>query len=84
MLASGFSTPELLEPCRVCGRVPDGVLNVPVSKIVLNEPRIRALVGQGEAASVAQHVRMGKQGQGSGGWYGEFLAKLCYAVVVID
>ena len=43
------------------------MLNVPVSKIVLNEPRIRALVGQGEAASVAQHMRMGKQGQGSGG-----------------
>jgi hypothetical protein len=41
------------------------VLNVPVSEIILNEPRIRALVGQCEAASVAQHVRMGKQGQGS-------------------
>jgi len=34
---------------------------------MLNEPRIRDLVGQGEAASVAEHVRMGKQGQGSGG-----------------
>jgi hypothetical protein len=42
------------------------VLNVPVSKIVLNEPRIRALVGKSEAASMVQHVRMGKQGQGSG------------------
>jgi hypothetical protein len=39
-----------------------------VSEIVLNEHRIRALVGQSEAASVAQHMRMGKQGQGSGGW----------------
>ena len=42
------------------------MLNVPVSEIILNEPRIRALVGQGEAASVAQHVGMGEQGQGSG------------------
>ncbi len=60
------SPPELLEAGRVRRRVPDGVLNVPVSKIVLNEPRIRALVGEGEAAGVAQHVRVGKQGQGSG------------------
>ena len=43
------------------------MLNVAVSKIILNEPRVRALVGQGEAASVAQHVRVGEQGQGSGG-----------------
>ena len=67
MLASGFSAPELFKPCRVGGRVLDGVLNVPVSEIVLNEHRIRALVGQSEAASMAQHMRMGKQGQGSGG-----------------
>jgi hypothetical protein len=42
-------------------------LNVAVSEVILNEPRIRALVGQSEAASVAQHVGMGEQGQGSGG-----------------
>ena len=57
----------MFKPCRVGGRVLDGVLNVPVPEIILNEPRVRALVGQGEAASVAQHVRMGEQGQGSGG-----------------
>jgi L-fuconolactonase len=39
------------------------VLNVPVSEVILNEPRIRALVGQSEAASVAQHVRMGEDGR---------------------
>jgi hypothetical protein len=33
-------------------------------EVILNEPCIRALVGQGEAASVAQHVRMGTKGQG--------------------
>jgi hypothetical protein len=45
-------------------RVLDGVLNVPVSKKILNESRVGSLVGQGEAASVAQHVRVGNQGQG--------------------
>jgi hypothetical protein len=34
------------------------VLNIPVSEIILNEPRVCTLVGQGEAASVAQHVGM--------------------------
>ena len=40
------------------------MLNVAVSEVILNEPRVRALVGQGEAASVAQHMRMGKWGKG--------------------
>ena len=61
------STPKLLEPSRVGGRVLDRVLNVPVPEVILNEPRIRALVGQREAASVEQHVGVGKQGQGRGG-----------------
>ena len=39
------------------------MLNIPVSEIVLNQPRVRALVGQGKAARVAQHVRMGFDGQ---------------------
>src|SRR5271166_4720195 len=46
---------KLFEPRRVGRRVLDGVLNVPVPEIILNEPRISALVSQGEAASVAQH-----------------------------
>jgi hypothetical protein len=62
--------PQLFEPGRVGGRVLDGVLNVPMPQVILNEPRIRALVGKSEAANVAQHVRMGKQGQGSGGTVG--------------
>ena len=60
------SSPQLFEPCRVRGSVLDGVLNVPVSEKILNEPRVGSLIGEGEAASVAQHVRMGNQGQGSG------------------
>jgi hypothetical protein len=35
--------------------------------VILNEPRIRALIGEGEAAGMAQHVGMGAKGQGSGG-----------------
>jgi hypothetical protein len=38
-----------------------------VSEVILNEPRIRALVGQGEAASVAEHVGVRERGQRSGG-----------------
>ena len=63
----GFSrAPQLFEPRRIGSRVFDRVLNVAVSEIILNEPGIRALVGEGETASVAQHVRMSEEGQGSG------------------
>jgi hypothetical protein len=39
------------------------VLNVAVSQIVLNEPCIRALIGQGEAAGMAEHMGVSGQGQ---------------------
>lgn len=39
------------------------MLNVPVPKVVLDQARIRALVGQGEAAGVAEHVGMSGQGK---------------------
>jgi len=38
-----------------------------MAEIILNEPGVRALIGKGEAASVAEHVGMGEQGQGRGG-----------------
>jgi hypothetical protein len=59
--------PELFEPRRVGGGVLDGVLDVAMPEVILNEPLIRALVGQGEAASVAEHMRMGAKGQGRRG-----------------
>jgi hypothetical protein len=34
-----------------------------VAEVVLDQPGIRALVGQGVAAGVAQHVRVGRQRQ---------------------
>ena len=61
------STPKLFKARRIGGRVLHRMLNLPVAQIILNEPRIRALVGKGEAARVAQHVRMGREGQGRGG-----------------
>ena len=54
------------QPCkrrRIARRVIDAVLDVPVSEAVLNEPRVCHLIRKGKAASVAQHVGMGRQGQ---------------------
>ena len=56
--------PQPLEPCGIGGGIFDGVADVAMPEIVLNEPRIRALVGQGEAASVADHLRVSTKGQG--------------------
>jgi hypothetical protein len=36
------------------------VLNIPMPKMILNEPGVRLANGEGEAASVAEHVRMGE------------------------
>lgn len=44
----------------------DGMFDLAMPEVILNQPRIRALVGQSEAASVSQHVRMSGEGQGSG------------------
>jgi hypothetical protein len=35
------------------------VLNVPVPQVVLYQARVRALVSEGEAARMAQHVGVG-------------------------
>lgn len=45
--------PQLLEPARIGGGVFDGVLNVPVSEVILNEARIYAMIGKAKTASVA-------------------------------
>src|SRR5947207_2913281 len=59
-----LSSPKSFEPCRISGGISDGVLNVAVAEIILDEPGVGSLVGQGEAASMAQHVGMGREGQG--------------------
>jgi hypothetical protein len=40
------------------------VLNVPTPEIILNEPGIGSLVGKRKAAGMAQHVGMGREGEG--------------------
>ena len=55
--------PQPLEPRRVGSGIFDGVLNIPVSQVVLNQPRVGALVGQGKAACMAQHMRVSIHGQ---------------------
>jgi hypothetical protein len=48
-----------------------GVLNVPMTQVILDQPRVGSLVGQGKAARMAQHVRM--NGDGEGGQLAVFL-----------
>src|SRR5258706_5208226 len=51
---SGFHlSPQLLKPCGIGGGVTHRVLNVPVSQVILNKPRIRALIGEGVTARMA-------------------------------
>ena len=51
-------TPEVLEPARRQLGIAHGVLDVPVAEVGLQRARIVALVGQREATSVPQHVRV--------------------------
>ena len=62
-VGDGGLPPQLLEPRRVGGGVAHRVLDVAVAEVVLDQPGVRALVGQGVAAGVAQHVRVGGQRQ---------------------
>ena len=50
--------PKVLESGRRQLGVAHGVLDVPVPEIGLQRPRIDAVIGELEAAGVAQHVRM--------------------------
>ena len=55
--------PQPLKPCRIGRRVSDGVLDISMPQVVLNQSRVGALVGQGKATRVAQHMRVGFDGQ---------------------
>ena len=48
--------PEPLKPRRVGGRVLDGVLNVAVSEVRLQRPRIMPFVGERITAGVPEHM----------------------------
>ena len=51
-----FYRQQLLKPRRVRHSVPDGVLNVAVTEVILYEPRIRPMIGKSEPASMPEHV----------------------------
>jgi hypothetical protein len=53
--------PKVLEPIGRQFGVPDGVLDVLVPKVVLQGPRVVAIVGQLEPAGVAKHVRVDRE-----------------------
>jgi len=55
---TGSLPPQLLEPCRVGGGVANGVLNVAVPEIVLDQASVRTVVGEGKAVGMAQDVGM--------------------------
>jgi len=59
----GTLGPEAPEPTRHQRGVPDGVLDVPVSEVVLNQPRVCASVGEVEARRMSQHVRVDREGR---------------------
>ena len=52
----GLITPEILEPVGRHVGVPDRVLNVLVPEVVLQSPRVVAVVGELEPAGMAKHV----------------------------
>ena len=47
------STPEAFKPAAGDARVVDGVLRIPVAKIILDEPQIVTAIGEKEAARMA-------------------------------
>jgi hypothetical protein len=56
--ASPYLPPEILESVRCQFGVSDRVLDVAMPKIRLQGPCVMAGIGKGEAARVAQHVRV--------------------------
>ena len=53
--------PKVFEAVRSHFGVPDGVLNVLVPEVVLQSPRVVAIVGELEPTGMAQHVRMDRE-----------------------
>jgi hypothetical protein len=66
---SSYLPPQFFKPGGVAGGVSNGLLDVAMAEIILNQASIRALVGEREAASMAEHVGMGKKGQGAASLY---------------
>lgn len=56
-------SPEILEPVWTQVRVADGVRYVAVPQIMLNRPRVLAVVDELVTSRVAEHVRMNREAQ---------------------
>src|SRR6516164_261433 len=58
---SSSAPPKVLEAVGCHVGVPNGVLGVLVPEVVLEGPRVVAIIGQLESASVAKHVRVDRE-----------------------
>ena len=56
-------TPEILEPVCRQFRVPNRVRDVPVPQVMLDRPRVLAVVDELIAGGVAEHVRVDRKAQ---------------------
>ena len=70
--------PQLLKPCGIGSGVANGVLNVAVPEIALNQAGVRTLIGKSKGAGMAQHV--GMDGHRELGFLAEFAQGEAYAV----
>ncbi len=50
--------PQIVEPMRRGSRVVGGMPWIPVPEVILDQPQVAALVRQGKAAGMTQHVGM--------------------------
>src|SRR5262249_34891116 len=63
---ASVASPKVLEPVRRHVGVPDRVLDVLVPEVVLQGPRVVAIIGQLEPTGVAKHVRVDREWHVSG------------------
>ena len=54
--------PERLEAIRRQFCIPDRMLNVPMTKVLLKRPRVVAVIGELEPAGMPEHVGVGWEG----------------------
>ena len=54
--------PKSIEPIRRQFRIADGMLNIPVSHVMLDGPSVVSVIGQLEATPMTKHVRMDREG----------------------
>ena len=53
--------PKSIEAIGCQFRIPDGMLNIPVSHVMLDSPGVVPVVGQLETAPMTEHVRMDRE-----------------------